>query len=139
MRTSHSVLQWTLAAFVVFAIGAPAVAHEGHHHNAMGTVRAVGSTELQLETKDGKLETFVLTEATTYKRGDAAAKRDAVKVGERAVVMYETKDGKNVAIEVKVGKSEHDGHEERGSQVGEMSSHRPEASRPYPSSHGHSR
>lgn len=122
MRTSRSNLQWTLAAVVALAIGAPAVAHEGHHHNAMGTVRAVGAAELQLETMESKLETFVLTEATTYKRGDAAAQREDVAVGARAVVMYETKDGKNVAIEVKLAKSEHEGHEGHGSHGGAMSS-----------------
>jgi len=130
MRTTRSSLQWTLAALFALTLGAPAVAHEGHHHNAMGTVRAVAAVELQIETKDNKLETFVLTDATTYKRGDAAARREDVKVGERAVVMYETKDGKNLAIEVKLAKSEHEGHEGHGSHGGGM------AAMPAPTSAG---
>ena len=120
MRTTRSNLQWTLAALVAVTVGAPAVAHEGHHHNAMGTVRTIAAAELQIETKENKLETFVLTDATTYKRGDATARREDVKVGERAVVMYETKDGKNLAIEVKLAKSEHEGHEGHGSHGGGM-------------------
>lgn len=130
MRTTRSNLQWTLAALFALAVGAPAVAHEGHHHNAMGTVRAVAAAELQIETKENKLESFVLTDATTYKRGDAAARREDVKVGERAVVMYETKDGKNLAIEVKLAKSEHEGHEGHGSHGGGM------AAMPVPTSAG---
>jgi len=122
MRTSRSNLQWALAALLALAVGAPAVAHEGHHHNAMGTVRAIAATELQLETKESKLETFVLTDATTYKRGDAGAKREDVQVGARAVVMYETKDGKNVAIEVKLAATGHEGHEGHGASMSPMPS-----------------
>lgn len=117
MRTNRSILRWTLAAVAAFAISAPMLAHEGHHHNAMGTVRAVDSAQLQLEDKDGKLETFVLTDTTTYKRGDAAAKREDVQVGARAVVMYEAKDGKNVAIEVKLAATGHEGHEGHGASM----------------------
>ncbi len=117
MRMTRSNRQWTLAALVALALGAPVVAHEGHHHNAMGTVRAVAAAELQIETKDNKLETFVLTDATTYKRGDAAAKREDVQVGARAVVMYEAKDGKNVAIEVKLAATGHEGHEGHGASM----------------------
>lgn len=120
MRTTRSNRPWTLAALFALALGVPAVAHEGHHHNAMGTVRAVAAAELQIETKESKLETFVLTDATTYKRGDAAARREDVKVGARAVVMYETKDGKNLAIEVKLAQSGHEGHEGHGSHGGGM-------------------
>jgi YHS domain-containing protein len=86
----------------------------------MGTVRVVDSAQLQLETKDSKLETFVLTDATTYKRGDAAAKREDVQVGARAVVMYESKDGKNVAIEVKLAATGHEGHEGHGASMSPM-------------------
>jgi hypothetical protein len=109
----HSILRWSLVV-VGFALASalPSLAHEGHHHNAMGTIRVVGEAQLDLETKEGKLETFQLADTTAYKRGDAAAKREDLKVGERAVVMYEKKDGKNVAIEVKVaaGHDEHHGH-----------------------------
>jgi hypothetical protein len=86
------------------------MAHEGHHHNAMGTIQAVQAELLDLETKDGKVQSFQLDAKTTYKRGDVAAKREDLKAGERAVVMYETKDGKNVAIEVKLATGGHEGH-----------------------------
>ena len=120
MRTNRSILYWTLAAVAAFTMSGPSLAHEGHHHNAMGTVRAVDAVQLQLETKDSKLETFTLTDATTYKRGDSAAKREDVQVGARAVVMYETKDGKNVAIEVKLSATGHEGHEGHGASASPM-------------------
>lgn len=118
MRTTSSIHRWVLATAVAVVVCVPTMAHEGHHHNAMGTVRIIDSAQLQLETKDGKLETYVLTDTTTYKRGDTAAKREDVQVGVRAVVMYETKNGKNVAIEVRLAKSEHAGHDGQGSRVG---------------------
>lgn len=120
MRANRSILRWTLAAAVAFAVGAPTLAHEGHHHNAMGTVRAVDAALLQLETKDSKLETFVLTDKTTYKRGDAVAKREDVLVGARAVVMYESKDGKNVAVEVKLASTGQEGQVGHGAAMPPM-------------------
>lgn len=103
----------TLLTIALAVLGLPplgqALAHEGHHHTAMGTVKAVEAAQLDLETKDGAAETFVLTEATVYKRGDAAAGNADVEVGERAVVMYETKEGRNLAIEVRLGVKKSEG------------------------------
>ncbi len=86
----------------LFVSGALA-AHEGHRHKAMGTVKAIAAAKLEIETTEGKLQTFVLSETTTFKRGEAAAKREDVTVGERAVVSYETQDGTDRALEVKLG------------------------------------
>ena len=110
MRTHPSGRRSFVTAALIFAAVVPALAHEGHHHNAMGTIRAVQANQLDLETTEGKVEAFVLTDTTRYKRGDAAAKREDLAVGARAVVMYEAKDGKNLAIEVKLGTAEHEGH-----------------------------
>lgn len=109
MRTKSSTHRWALAIAVALVVCVSTLAHEGHHHNAMGTVEIIDSAQLQLKTKDGKLETYVLTDATTYKRGDTAAKREDVQVGVRAVVMYETKGDKNIAIEVRLAKPEQPG------------------------------
>ena len=98
----RSIPDWSLLVILVVMMAAPSTAHEGHHHNAMGTVHAIQAAQLDLETKDGTLATFVLDEKTTYKRGDNGARREDVRVGERAVVMYEVKEGKNVALEVKL-------------------------------------
>jgi len=95
--------RFSILTLVALSFAATARAHEGHHHDAMGTVKAIDAAKLDLETKEGTLESFVLTEKTTYKRGDAAATHHDVAVGDRAVVMYEKKDGKNVALEVKLG------------------------------------
>lgn len=108
----HSFFRLSLLAATIALLPAwPAMAHEGHHHNAMGTIQAVQAEQLDLKTKDGKIQSFQLNAKTTYKRGDAAAKREDLKVGERAVVMYESKDGKNVAIEVKLATAGNEGHE----------------------------
>jgi hypothetical protein len=90
-------------ALAAFTLAATAQAHEGHQHDAMGTVKVVEAAKLDLETQEGKLLSFELTAETVYKRGGAAATHHDVAVGERAVVTYETKDGKNVALEVKLG------------------------------------
>ncbi|MFN7943138.1 MAG: hypothetical protein U0X73_16215 [Thermoanaerobaculia bacterium] len=110
MSTHPSARRSFVTAALIFAAVVPALAHEGHHHNAMGTIRTVQANQLDLETTEGKVEVFVLTDTTSYKRGDSAAKREDLEVGARAVVMYEAKDGKNLAIEIKLGASEHEGH-----------------------------
>lgn len=86
------------------ALVAPAalVAHEGHHHQAMGTVKALHAEHLVLTTTAGEEKTFVLSEATKVLRGETAATKADIAVGERAVVMYETKDGADQALEVKL-------------------------------------
>ncbi len=100
---------WLFLA-LVGAVGLPLAtwAHEGHHHQAMGTVKSVAETELVVETADGKAQAFVLSEATKYLRGKAESKREAVAVGERAVVMYEKKEGADRALEVRLPEN-HDG------------------------------
>ncbi len=92
-----------IVSIASLALVATARAHEGHHHDAMGTVKAVDAATLSLETQEGKLMSFDLSGATTYKRGTAAATHHDVAVGDRAVVMYEKKGEKNVAVEVKLG------------------------------------
>jgi len=104
------------------ATATPSAGHEGHHHNAMGTVHKVEPNSLELADKDGKLQSFELSATTTYKRGDDGAKQEDLKVGDRAVVMYEVKEGKNMAIEVKLStaaahEGHHDGAHSHGGEV----------------------
>lgn len=107
VKRLHTLKIGLTAAILLSAI--PALAHEGHHHSAMGTVKALDTTRLDLETKDGKLETFVLTDATAYKRTDTPAKREDIRIGERAVVMYEMKEGRKLALEVRLGAAKPNG------------------------------
>lgn len=83
--------------------GRPLLAHEGHHHTALGVVKAISEAELELETTEGETETFLLTQKTAFVRAEAAVSRDEVEVGERAAVMYEERDGGKTAIEVELG------------------------------------
>ena len=96
----HKILWMALSAAVVLA--ATSSAHEGHHHDAMGTIESIDVSQLTLATAQDEVESFVLTEETSYTRGESGVTREDVSVGERAVVMYQKKDGANVAIEVKL-------------------------------------
>ena len=78
------------------------LAHEGHHHDAMGTVEAVDAEQMTLTVSEEETLTFALTDETSYLRGDEAVSREDVVAGERAVVMYVKKDDVNTAIEVKL-------------------------------------
>jgi hypothetical protein len=88
---------------ILLGLAGAALAHEGHHHEAMGTVKAIEATKLELTTTDGKERSFVLTGTTKFRRGENEVKREDVTVGERAIVMYETRDGADRAIEIKLG------------------------------------
>jgi hypothetical protein len=105
MKTSHAKLHTIGARLAIAALlVAPTavVAHEGHHHEAMGTVKMVHENHLVLTTTDGTEKTFVLSESTKYSRGGKSAAQADVTAGERAVVMYESKDGADHALEVKL-------------------------------------
>jgi len=91
------------AGFALLVVATGALAHEGHRHQAMGTVKLVHENHLQLTLQDGKEQTFVLSESTTYRRGETPTTKEGVAVGERAVVTYETKDGADRAVEVRLG------------------------------------
>ena len=90
------------ALLAMLALTASAVAHDGHRHQAMGTVEAIDAEQITLAMKGDESKTFTLTEETAFTRGQDEAARAETAVGERAVVMYETKDEINVAIEVKL-------------------------------------
>ena len=97
--------QMILAAALLGALATSGgvLAHEGHHHDAMGTVEAVDAEQMTLAVGEEETLTFALTEETSYLRGDEAVSREDVAAGERAVVMYVKKDDVNTAIEVKLG------------------------------------
>src|SRR3970040_1613711 len=100
------------AAALVVALTLPArlAAHEGHAHKMIGTVTAVDASRLEMETKDGKTVSVVLTVETQYRRGKTAIKAGDVKAGDRAVVTMTTKEGKMIASEVLVGTAEDKPH-----------------------------
>ena len=85
----------------------PAVpgAHTGHVHKVMGTVSAVGVTQLEVKTTDGKTAVVLLNEKTVYEQGTAKADLKTLKVGDRVVVEGTQATGaKNVtAQKVRIG------------------------------------
>ncbi len=91
-----------IALLALFALTAGAIAHDGHRHQAMGTVEAIDAEQITLAMKGDESKTFTLTEETSFTRGEEEVARTETVVGERAVVMYETKDKTDVAIEVKL-------------------------------------
>jgi ketosteroid isomerase-like protein len=95
-----------LGSLLLAVVAAGSVAaHEGHTHMAQGTVKVIAAERLDLAQQEGKVDSFVLTSSTRYLRGQAAEKREGVRVGERAVVHYEEREGKKVAKEVRLGGS----------------------------------
>lgn len=98
----RSIGAWlALAAVLLAPVAAPA--HEGHHHQAMGTVKMVHENHLMLAIAEDKVQTFVLDEGTKFVRGNVETTKDDVAAGERAVVTYETEDGADHAIEIRLG------------------------------------
>ena len=92
----------TVVLLAAFATGSGVLAHEGHRHDAMGTVEAIDAEQLALAVSEDETLTFALTEETSYVRADEAVPREDVVAGERAVVTYQKKDGVDVAVEVKL-------------------------------------
>ena len=74
-----------VAGLWLISLGPPAFAH-GEMRHVLGIVREVGADHVVVETKDGGRESILTNSDTRYFQGDAAAKPDEVKVGDRIVV-----------------------------------------------------
>ena len=82
-----------LLSLITLAVAATALAHGGHKHQFLGTVKALHANHLVVDTTDGKEVTFTLTEKTRYTKGTAAATKADLKEGVR-VSVYVENDGK---------------------------------------------
>jgi hypothetical protein len=83
------IAMFTLAALI--ATGA--LAHKGHVHNFLGTVKAVDTGHLLITTEEGKRVELLLTNKTRYTRNGDPAPRGDLKPGIRVSVHVED-DGK---------------------------------------------
>jgi hypothetical protein len=102
-RSASRRLGAAVAVLAILLVGAAAaVAHEGHEHEAKGTVKAVAEKALTLDTTDGKTLELALDAQTKFLRGTREVARADVAVGERAVVKYHQMEGKLHAMEVKL-------------------------------------
>ncbi|MEO8277857.1 MAG: hypothetical protein ABI639_16705 [Thermoanaerobaculia bacterium] len=103
MRTVRTgILAAALSFGFALTVATVAVAHEGHHHEAKGTVQAVTADGLELKSIEATVQSFVLTAETKCLRGAVVASCNEIAVGERAVVTYEKKDGSDCVIEIKL-------------------------------------
>jgi hypothetical protein len=62
-------------------------AHPGHNHTVMGTVKSFKDGHLEVEAKDGKVSTFMLTESTKILRGKTKVDATEITVGARVVAI----------------------------------------------------
>ena len=78
-----------MSVLVLLAVAAPmrALAHPGHEHTVMGTVKSVKDGHVAVEAKDGKVTTFMLAQTTKILRGKEKATEADIKVGERVVAI----------------------------------------------------
>ena len=79
-----------------------AYAHNGMEH-VMGIVTAMTDSNISVKTMNGTVQTVVLTKDTKFLTGDAAITMKEIKVGDHIVIHATKKEGKLVAVEVKVG------------------------------------
>ncbi len=89
-----------LSLVVALALPTQFLAHEGHKHKVMGTVTAVDASHVEIDTKDEKKVSILVTEDTKYMRGKEPATAADVKVGDRIVVTTIEKEGKKIAQEI---------------------------------------
>jgi predicted MarR family transcription regulator len=86
---------------VSLLVAASALAHGGHSHTILGTVKVVNDGHLLVTTKDGKEVTVHLTAGTKYTKADRRAKRSDLVPGSRVSIQL-AKDSKS-AETVKIG------------------------------------
>ncbi len=90
-----------VVGLAVMMVAAVALAHAGHIHNFLGTVKSIADTRLVITTPDAKAVTFVLNATTSFTRDGKPAPRAEVVVGQR-VAVHVADDGKT-ATWVKLG------------------------------------
>ena len=98
MRHTHFAL-----VILIFALAAPATAHEGHVHKVLGTVASVQANQIDVKSTDGKVVTIVLDAKTSITRGKDKLTATALKVGERVSVDYTQAKTVNTAKTIKLG------------------------------------
>ncbi len=102
------------SAVAILALPGRLTAHEGHAHKVMGTVAAIDATHVEIDTKEGKKESYPLTKDTKYLRGKASTTLAEVKKGERVVLSVVEKDGKKSVGEVLLSEAgQAGGHEQK--------------------------
>jgi hypothetical protein len=84
-----------------------AAAHAGHEHHVLGTIKTIDATHIVVQTTDEKTHevkavAIALNGTTKIRRGDEAAKRSDLRVGERVVVSVGTGKEPLKATEVRV-------------------------------------
>jgi hypothetical protein len=92
-----------LLALCLF-VSTVALAHEGHKHKLLGTVKTLKDAKLELTLKDGEMKTVTLTEKTEITKGEHKADKAALVEGARVAVEVDEDD---VALTIKVAESEH--------------------------------
>lgn len=77
----------SILATFLFAATGQALAHPGHDHTVMGTVKSIKEQHLEVADKDGKVTVFMLADTTKVLRGKVKATAADIKVGERIVAI----------------------------------------------------
>lgn len=90
-----------LAVLGVLILGGAASAH-GTGSHVVGTVSQVGDSQVVVRGADGRSTTVALTSETRFRAGDRPARREDLRPDARVVVDVVTRDGKRVAILVRL-------------------------------------
>lgn len=95
-------------AVVVALLPSAAIAHEGHTHYVMGTIKALDAGQIVVTTVDAKTHAeknvaIALSAATKFRRGATMTDRSGLRPGERVVVSVGNGKEPLKASEVRVG------------------------------------
>lgn len=88
---------------LILTVPAVARAHEGHAHEAMGTISSIDGKNLMVTTTDGKTVMVMLDAKTKITQGKNKVELSALKVGDRVVAEGLEERGMIMAATVKVG------------------------------------
>ena len=98
------------SCLAVLWIAGPLLAHEGHAHKLMGTVRVADAKHIEVDTTDGKKVSIALTAETKYLKpasppggADTPAAASELKIGQRVVVSVVEESGQQTAKQILLG------------------------------------
>src|SRR5688500_7764018 len=99
--------RWLIGTVLDAALAspAPARAHGGHAHKAMGTIENISGNHVTIKTTDGKTVMVMLDAKSKITRGKTKVQASALKVGDRVVAEGPEQKEMILATTVKLGET----------------------------------
>lgn len=97
--------RFTMGALLLASLATGVAGAHEKGDRAMGAVASLTAERIVIRAADGHTVEFVVTPETIFVRGDRPARREEIRIGERAVVHGKRQGSSLGAVRVKLGRA----------------------------------